>query len=160
GRLAHQAINQLRDAGYTRLRVPQTSGGFGLTFPEASWFLVALGQAASNLTQALRAHWLNLENLLSLPPTATNEACKHRSLTRIGQGAIIGNAITERNNEHGKLNTVLTTETDEHGHPTHRLNGTKYYCTGTAYADWLLVSAAKTSGEIIRFLTPVNAPGV
>lgn len=165
-RLAHDAVNVLRSAGYTKLRVPIEYGGAGLTFEEASWFLVALGQADSNLAQALRSHWLNLENLLSRPRTGENVEFIDKWLRRIGNGAIIGNAITERNNEHGQLTTTLTSlpkeqqGNDPAGVSVKVLNGTKYYCTGTAYSDWIQVSAVNEKGNAVRLLVPSDAPGL
>lgn len=160
GQLAHEAIDTLRQAGYTKLRVPTRYGGAGLSFEEASWFLVALGQADSNLAQALPVHWLTVENLLSRPHEATQADYIERWLQRIGAGAIIGNAITERNNVKGQLHTRLTRRAAKHqnGHPQYVLNGTKYYCT--AYSDWIMVAATNDDEHQIRFLVPTDAPGV
>src|SRR5699024_5667784 len=51
------SVEQLRAAGFTRLRVPRQYGGHGLSLPQAYEFFVALAAADSNFAQALRAHW-------------------------------------------------------------------------------------------------------
>lgn len=160
GELDHAAVNALRDAGFTTLRVPRDYGGSGLSFQEASAFLVALGQAESNLTQALRIHWITVEDFLSRPE---GDEHRHRWLTRIGNGAVVGNALTEKNNTVGQTTTRLSTDpirTDEQGRPLRALNGTKYYSTGAAYADWILVSATDDDGEPVSLAIATDAPGV
>ena len=160
GELDHAAVEALRDAGFTTLRVPQEYGGSGLSFEEASAFLVALGKAESNLAQALRIHWITVEDLLSRPE---DQEHRDRWLTRIGGGAVVGNALTEKNNTLGQTTTRLSTDptrTDEQGRPLRVLNGTKYYSTGAAYADWILVSATDDDGEPVSLALPTDAPGV
>lgn len=160
GQLDHGAVTALRTAGFTTLRVPHRYGGAGLGFEEASWFLVALGQADSNLAQALRIHWLTVENVLSHP---VGHHYRERWLDRIGAGAIIGNALTEKNNALGQTTTRLSAHperTDQRGQPLQVLNGTKYYSTGAAYADWILVSATDDDGEAVSLAVPAEAPGV
>lgn len=161
GGLDHETVHALRDAGYTTLRVPVEHGGAGLSFEEASWFLVALGQADSNLAQALRAHWLNLEDVLSRP--ADRAQHRDRWLRRIGGGAIVGNALTEKGNRLGETTTRLSAlpdRLDADGAPLRVLNGTKHYSTGAAYADWILVSAVDDDGEPVSLTVPADAPGV
>ncbi|WBL19260.1 acyl-CoA dehydrogenase family protein [Citricoccus sp. NR2] len=163
GELDRDAVHALRDAGYTTLRVPEEYGGAGLSFEEASWFLVALGRADSNLAQALRAHWLHVEDVLSRPADdpATPEF-RDRWLRRIGEGAIVGNALTERGNVRGQTVTRLhTTERrDAEGHPVRVLTGEKFYSTGAAYADWILVSATDDDGQPVSAAVPSTAPGI
>ena len=40
------------------------------------------------------------------------------------------------------------------------LNGTKFYSTGTGYADWIMVAATGDDEEPVSVTVPVNAPGV
>ncbi|MGO1183410.1 MAG: acyl-CoA dehydrogenase family protein [Micrococcaceae bacterium] len=163
GELDRDAVHALRDAGYTRLRVPCEYGGAGLSFEQASWFLVALGRADSNLAQALRAHWLHVEDVLSRPDDdPATEEFRDRWLRRIGEGAIVGNALTERGNVRGETTTRLrtTARRDASGHPVRVLTGEKFYSTGAAYADWILVSATDDDGEPVSAAVPSGAPGL
>jgi len=52
--LAYEAVQWLRDAGFTALRVPRRYGGEGITLPQFFRLLVRLGEADSNLPQILR----------------------------------------------------------------------------------------------------------
>lgn len=146
-------IEHLRDGGFTRLRIPARYGGYGLTLPQAYEFFVALAAADSNLAQALRAHWGFIEDVLSR--TDDQAQFTHRWLTRLGSGDIIGNAITERGNAHGQNTTRLSRETGQWV-----LNGTKFYSTGTGYADWIMVAATGDDDEPASLTVSVDAPGV
>lgn len=146
------AVRALAAAGFTALRVPVEYGGSGLTFAEQAPLIVELAAADSNLVQALRAHLINQENLLGHP----DEALRDRWLRRLGAGAVVGNAITEINNSVGEGTTTLIR--DEEG--TWRLNGTKYYSTGTLYADWIIVAAVDAAGEEIAATVSADAEGV
>lgn len=162
GELDQKAINALRDSGFTALRVPVEYGGSGLSFQEASWFLTQLAEADSNLAQALRPHVLNLEDVLSRNTSEPGQA-EHvdRWLKRIGQGAVVGNALTERGNVRGETMTKLSqTGTDAQGQPKYVLNGTKFYSTGAAYADWILVSAVNEDGEPVSLAVDAEATGI
>lgn len=146
-------IQALRAAGFTRLRVPVEYGGYGLTLPQAYEFFVALAAADSNLAQALRAHWGFVEDLLSRP--ADQAAFTERWLPRIGAGLIVGNAITERGNTHGQAATRLSRRDGQWV-----LNGTKFYSTGTGYADSILVAATGDDDEPASLIIAADAPGV
>ena len=150
--LDRDAVRALVDAGYTAARVPVEFGGSGLDFVQASALLVDLGAADSNLAQALRAHLLHLEGVLTSPASPQRD----RWLRRIGEGAVVGNAITEVGNAVGTSGTRLTR--DAAG--TLRLNGTKFYSTGSLYADWIMVSAVDEAGEEIAVTVRADAPGV
>ncbi len=146
------AVRRLADAGFTSLRVPVEQGGQGLSFAESAQLIVELAAADSNLVQALRAHLVNQENVLGHPDPAYRE----RWLRRLGEGAVVGNAVTEVNNAVGEGTTTLVR--DAAG--TWRINGTKYYSTGTLYADWIIVAAVDAEGEEIAGIVPVDAEGV
>lgn len=153
GRVNTQPVEQLAATGFTRLRVPEEFGGFGLSLPQAYEFFVALAAADSNIAQALRAHWGFVEDLLSRPEDQAE--FKHRWLARIGDGVVFGNAITERGNAHGESATRLTRQ-----HNSWVLNGTKYYSTGTGYADWVAVAATGDDDQPVSLVVPADAPGV
>src|SRR5699024_10142410 len=133
--------------------IPQAHGGYGLSLPQAYEFFVAWAAADSNLAQALRAHWSFVEDVLSRPNEQS--AFVRRRLGRLGSGVSIGNAITERGNQHG-TNTTRVTRRDGQW----LLNGTKYYSTGTGYADWIAVAATGDDDQPISLTVPAEAPGV
>ena len=146
-------IAQLRAAGFTRLRIPTQYGGYGLSLPQAYAFFVDLAAADSNLAQALRAHWGFVEDVLSR--THEQADFTHRWLTRLGEGVIVGNAITERGNTHGSNATRLVRRDS-----AWVLNGKKFYSTGSGYADWIMVAATGADDEPVSLTVPATAPGV
>ncbi|MFC7401888.1 acyl-CoA dehydrogenase family protein [Citricoccus sp. GCM10030269] len=145
-------VRRLAEAGFTSLRVPVDYGGSGLDFAQSAELIIELAASDSNLTQALRAHLVNQENILGHPDPAFRE----RWLRRIGGGAVVGNAITEVNNAIGEGTTRLVQDVEG----TWRLNGRKHYSTGTLYADWIIVAAVDAHGEEIAAVVPADAPGV
>lgn len=147
------AVQQLVNAGFTRLRIPKQFGGYGLSLPEAYEFFIALATADSNLAQALRAHWSFVEDVLSR--TDDQHDFTDRWLSRLGAGAVVGNAITERGNQQGENITRL-----ERRGGQWVLNGTKYYSTGTGYADWIAVAASGEIEEPVSLMVAADAPGV
>ncbi|MDO5682297.1 MAG: acyl-CoA dehydrogenase family protein [Propionibacteriaceae bacterium] len=151
-RIDHAAVDRLRRAGYTRLRVPVEYGGAGLTLAEFYPFVVELGAADPNLVQALRAHLLWVEQLLARP---AEDPFRERWLRRIGDGVIVGNAVTEVNNAAGQTTTRLLRSGDRL-----ILNGTKFYSTGTLYSDWIMAVAVDEEGEELWAMVPTRAEGV
>lgn len=147
-----EVVRRLAAAGFTSLRVPTEYGGAGLSFAEQAELIVELARADSNIVQALRAHLINQESVLGHP----NPAYRERWLRRIAEGAVVGNAITEINNAVGEGTTTLTRDAEG----TWRLNGTKYYSTGTLYADWIIVAAVDAEGEETAAIVAADAPGV
>lgn len=54
--LAYEPVQWLREAGYTKLRVPKQYGGEGVSLSEFLALVTRLGEADSNLPQILRVH--------------------------------------------------------------------------------------------------------
>ncbi|WP_313821363.1 acyl-CoA dehydrogenase family protein [Citricoccus sp.] len=146
------AVRRLAAAGFTSLRVPVEYGGSELSFAEQAQLIVELAAADSNLVQALRAHLINQESVLGHP----DPVFRDRWLHRLGDGAVVGNAVTEINNAVGEGTTTLVQDAEG----TWRLNGTKYYSTGTLYADWIIVAAVDAHGEEIAATVSANASGI
>nr|BBJ04206.1 hypothetical protein YBY_20550 [Marinobacter nauticus] len=131
--LPYSEIRKLKNAGFGALRVPVAYGGFGASLPQLFRLLTELAEADSNITQALRGHFALVEDRLNSPASA------HRDqwLTRFAKGDIAGNAWTEVGEvKIGHLNTRVS-EVDGNW----RINGEKYYTTGSIFADWLDVTA-------------------
>lgn len=147
--LAHDAVNLLREAGFGALRIPRSQGGGGASLSQLFKLLVELGAADSNLPQILRAHLAFVELRLN------NEDVAQQALWfgRIVDGALIGAAMAERAD--ATENTVKLSRDGE----AWRLDGKKFYCTGTIYADWVSVAAADGEDRL-SVMTPTTAQGV
>ncbi|MBA2938844.1 acyl-CoA dehydrogenase family protein [Paenibacillus sp. CGMCC 1.16610] len=151
-KLLHEEMEWLRECGFGTVRISQEDGGFGATLPELFGLLIELSEADSNVTQALRIHFGFVERVLNLPDGER----KQRWLKRIAGGAIVGNALTEiGENKVGSYATTLS-ETEDRL----RLNGVKYYSTGTIYADWIVVSATAGKDDIVSAMVSAAAEGV
>lgn len=153
-RLPFAEIRDLLAAGFGRLRVPQEHGGFGASHQQFFTLLVDLGAADSNIVQALRGHIGFVEFTRNHP----NEEFRRSWFARIAGGALVGNAESERTGVFAQQATEVTARDGQLV-----LNGTKYYSTGSIYADWILVSAVhREAGQDIpvTVLVPTSHSGV
>jgi alkylation response protein AidB-like acyl-CoA dehydrogenase len=154
--LPFDAVEALRASGFTRVSAPVEYGGLGAGPAEVFELLARLGAEDSNLPQIFRSHFALVDRLVATPADPRRD----RILTLIGDGAIFGNASHERSSAQvGSLNTKLVEAGDGWS-----LTGTKYYSTGTLFADWVSVSAqgGDDAGRDERFgvIAPTTAPGV
>ncbi len=150
--LPFDEIGRLKRAGFGALRVPEAHGGAGLTLPELFALLIELSAAESNLTQALRAHFGFTEDVLA----SRDPARRDRWLGRIGRGDLVGGAWSETGD--ARLAT-FSTRVARSGRDL-RLDGIKYYTTGSLFADWIDVGATDEAGEGIGVAVGRGAPGV
>lgn len=147
--LAFEAVNLLRGAGFSALRVPQVHSGAGISLPVLFALLIDLAEADSNLPQILRAHFGFVEGRLSSRDAASQDYW----FAKVAAGQLWGAAMAERSDS--STNSV-SLHTAENGW---RLNGEKYYCTGTIYADWVAAVAMHDS-DFVSVVVAVDAPGV
>ncbi|MCO7515964.1 acyl-CoA dehydrogenase family protein [Pseudomonas guariconensis] len=147
--LAHEPVAWLREAGLGALRVPRSHGGLGASLPQLLRQLVRLGQADSNLPQIFRAHFGFVEGRLS----SNDAASQDYWFARVVAGELWGAAMAERTDSTG--NTVQLSE----GQDGYQLDGEKYYCTGTLYADWV-AAVANHGDDFVSLVIPTHIPGV
>ena len=150
--LPFDQIRWLNDAGFDAIRVPKKYGGYGATLPELFALLAELAEADSNLTQALRVHFAYNEDVLN----SQNEAHRDRWFTRIMGGDLVGGAWTEIGDAKMAAFSTRVSRTD--GRLT--LNRTKYYTTGSIFADWIEVGAVNDVDEAVSAVVAAKAPGV
>lgn len=130
--LPHEPIAELNAAGFGALRVPAEHGGYDASIETQIRLLTDLAAADSNIAHQYRSHFGFVE---TLPWQAA--AVRERWYPRVASGQTVGNASTERGgNALGTLNTTLRPED-----AGWTLTGSKYYCTGTIFADFTRVSA-------------------
>lgn len=148
-----EQIGWLKQAGFGAVRVPLEQGGGGASLVQLVRLWIELAAADSNLTQALRGHFAFVEDRLNAPPGPDRE----RWLARFADGQLVGNGWTEVGAPAlGEVQTKVTPE-GEHW----RLDGAKYYSTGSIFADWIDVYAerADTGGKVIAAVS-THQPGV
>lgn len=147
--LAFAEVAELRSAGFHTLRIPLAYGGLGATLPQLFSLLLELAEADSNLSHIFRGHFAFLEGRLNLADKAAQEVW----FRRVASGAILGYAMAERT-AHTGGDCKLVKEGD-----AWFIDGTKYYSTGTIYADWIIV-AVKDGEERVSVAVPVDTAGV
>ncbi|WP_067885485.1 acyl-CoA dehydrogenase family protein [Nocardia vaccinii] len=150
-RLPYEEVGWLREAKFGALRVPVEFGGYGASAGQLFGLLIDLAAAESNLPQALRVHFSFVEDQLLAQPSAAGQEW----LRAVANGTLVGNAITEPGV--GAVDRYRTTLTPDGA--GWRLNGVKYYSTGSLYADHILVAADK-DGERVSVLVDADAEGV
>lgn len=152
--LPYASVDLVRRSGLGALRVPARYGGPGASLADLFQVVIDLAAADSNVAQALRPHFGFVEHLISAAP----EPARERWFGRIAGGALIGNAITETATRHpGEFRTTVTRSDDGDGY---RLNGTKYYSTGSLFADYVLVTAVNEEEELVWVVLPKDRPGL
>lgn len=152
-RLPHDEVGWLREAGFTTVRVPRDFGGWGVTLPQLALLLIELGAADSNLPQLLRGHFGFVETRLTHPDPELRE----RWLRRVADGVIVGNAQSELGNRSFWENATTVLRDPARGW---RLNGKKFYSTGSLFADWIHTTASVDREHSATVLVPTSSPGV
>ena len=125
-----EPVALLKQAGFGALRVPSQYGGYGASWPEVTQLWIELAAADSNLPQALRGHFA----------LAEDRRWQHRRgldqrewFERFVAGEIAGNAWSEIGST--SIDTQQTVLVPD-GKDGYRLDGTKYYTTGSIFAEW------------------------
>ncbi|HWL71937.1 MAG TPA: acyl-CoA dehydrogenase family protein [Geminicoccus sp.] len=152
-RLPVEQLGWLKEAGFGAVLLPEEVGGAGATIAEFFELLAELAQADSNLPQALRVHFQSVENVLVAPGSNWRD----RWIARLAKGETIGSAWTEVNT--GAKAGTFATRVVRDGEGW-RLNGTKYYTTGSIFADWINVGAVDEADEHVSVHVPTRASGV
>ncbi len=139
--LGHDAIGWLKEARFGALRVPVEYGGDGTTLPQLFQLLIELGEADSNVVQALRGHFAFVEDRLNAPRDETSAVW----LRRFAAGDLAGNAWTEVGDVAiGEVITRVTQKSDGRW----VVNGRKFYSTGCIFADWIDLFARRDSDNL------------
>ncbi|MCG2624742.1 acyl-CoA dehydrogenase family protein [Arthrobacter sp. I2-34] len=152
-RLPYAEIKELAAAGFGALRVPVADGGLGASLPQLFRLLAELAAADSNIPQALRGHFAFVEDRL-----VSTGAQRAVWLKRFVDGEIAGNSWTEVGAV--KIGDVVT-KVEPQPDGTFRINGTKYYSTGSIFADWIDTFAQRTDdGTKVIAVVDAHQPGV
>lgn len=152
--LQYDAVDAIRHTGALALRVPAQYGGPGGSVRDVLTAVIRIARGSSNVAQALRPHFGFSERLLSNRAT---EAEREEWFPRVSSGVIIGNAITDAK---GKTPSGADTTLLADGDGVLRLNGYKFYSTGTLFADLIAASASDAEGRDLQAIVPVGRDGV
>ncbi|TAI64848.1 acyl-CoA dehydrogenase family protein [Bradyrhizobium sp. Leo170] len=150
----YEAVSLIRQAKLGALRIATAEGGGGSSFRELFEVVIRLGEADSNVAHILRNHFAFVERYAR--PAGVEQRSKW--LQAVISGAIVGLANSELGNPvvgSKALSTTLTPDGDGY-----RLDGIKYYSTGTLYSDLVLVRAVALDGAMASAIIPVDRQGV
>lgn len=150
-RLPVTEIRDLAAAGFGAVRLPVEAGGAGATIPQLASLLIELAAADPNVAQALRGHFAFVEDRLA----ALQGPDRERWIARIAAGELIGNAWSETTNTVGSTATRIH-RTDDGW----RVDGQKFYTTGSIYADWIDATVTGDADEALTALIPAAQDGV
>ena len=145
-------IKSLKQAGFSKLRLPLERGGLGITLPEFYALLIELSEADPNITNAFRSHFGFSEDILNAPSSPKRTAW----LDRIANGETIGSGFSETGDAKASAASTRLSRSGDHW----ILNGRKYYTSGSLYADWINLGATDDEGKPIGALVPTSAEGV
>ncbi|EJM90434.1 MULTISPECIES: acyl-CoA dehydrogenase family protein [unclassified Pseudomonas] len=151
--LPYEPIQWLKEAGFGAVRVPAEYGGGGASLPQLFELLIELAEADSNVPQALRGHFAFAEDRLNATPGPARDLW----FKRFVDGDIVGCAWTEIGNV--AIGDVIT-KVSPNGDGW-RLNGEKFYSTGSLFSDWIDVYAQRsdTGGDVIAAVR-TRQPGI
>jgi len=134
-----------------RLRVPVSHGGPGGSIVDAIRLVVTLARSDSNVAQAFRPHLGFVEARLTSPIEAERDTW----FPRIVAGGLVGLANAEIGGANGELRTRIIPDGDGF-----RVTGSKFYSTGSLYADWISGSAIDQVGATVNFVVPRDREGL
>ena len=153
-------IDLLSASGLLAITVPGGYGGAGLPASTVTEVIRILATADPNIAQIPHSHFVYV-NLLRL--AGSDEQLRHHAELLL-HGARIANAQSERSS--ATVADIATTVRPVGGR--FRIDGAKYYCTGSLFADTLAVltrledpngESGLADGQYVAFL-PADTPGV
>ena len=149
-RLPRELLTRVLDLGLGRARVPVAQGGLGWSLRTTIERLIELAAADSHLAHVFRGHLVLLEEVALFAEPAVREEWFARAVA----GDFIGNAQSEQ------TATLEVTTTLRRDGDRYLLSGTKYYTTGSIYADWIDLVATTEDGEIALVTVSTAQAGV
>lgn len=142
--LPTEQIEWLKNAGFTGIRVPLELGGDGASLPQLFALLVELATVDPHVPQAFRGHIAFVEDRLYAPDSDD----RTQWLRRFAAGELVGNAVTEIGGVAlGAVQTTLSEAGDDY-----TVSGSKYYTTGSIFAEWIDTWVADPSGAEVAAL--------
>lgn len=148
-------VTALKRAGFGALRLPEALGGAGLTVPQLFSAVIDVARADPIVAHIFRTHfWFTEERLRTLGGQGSRQW-----LAEVAAGRVFGNAFSEKgSNAVGSL--VFNTRLLPDGSGGFRLDGQKFYSTGTLFSDYLTVTATTDHDSVATVVVPANRVGV
>lgn len=153
--LPYKVIEQIRRSGLGALRIPLSEGGSGSTVRELFEVIIRLAEADSNVAHILRNHFVVTERLLRSPRSERNR----RWLQAVVEGRLLGFSGSELDAKRSGSGEVVNTKliAEDNGY---RLNGKKYYSTGSLFVDFFAVRLIAPDGTPATAILPTDRQGI
>ncbi|MEU0498638.1 acyl-CoA dehydrogenase family protein [Mycobacterium sp. NPDC006124] len=150
-------VAALKQAGFGTLRLPPELGGAGLTVPQLFSAVVDVARADPVVAHIFRTHfWFTEERLRT---AALGDPTSRQWLRKVADGQLFGNAFSEKGtNAVGSL--VFNTRLLPDPAGGYRLEGEKFYSTGTLFSDHLTVTATTDHDSVATVVVPADRTGV
>src|ERR1700730_10482884 len=142
-------------AGFGTTRMPATLGGAGLTVPQLFSTVIDVAHADPILAHIFRTHFWFVEERLR----TADDPSSARWLRKGAQGKIFGNAFSEERPV-AVSSLVFNTRLLPADGGGYRLDGEKYYSTGTLFSDYLTVATTTEHDSVATVVVPAARDGV
>jgi SfnB family sulfur acquisition oxidoreductase len=148
-----EQVDALAASGLLAITVPAAHGGADLPASTVAEVFRLLAHADPNVAQIPHSHFVYV-NQLRLQGSRAQQA---RIFAEVLAGRKIANAQSERGTRHVRdIATTMVRDGD-----AWRLSGTKFYCTGALFADWIAVlTHLGVDGPLHVAWVPRTAEGV
>jgi alkylation response protein AidB-like acyl-CoA dehydrogenase len=151
-------VGALKRAGFGALRLPEHLGGAGFTVPQLFSTVIDVAHADPIVAHIFRTHFWFVEERLR----TAGDPASHQWLRKVAEGKTFGNAFSEKGSlAVGSLvfNTRLLQDPKSAG-GGYRLEGEKYYSTGTLFSDYLTVATTTDHDSVATVVVPADRDGV
>lgn len=145
-----EQVDALKQSGLLALFVPEEHGGLAADYRTATEVFATIAEADPNLAHIPQAHHCAVE-LLKITP---DQRVTDWLFPKILSGALVSSAYVDRGHQR-KIDDVAGA-TLEHRYGNWRLNGAKFYVTGSRWAD-VLYGPVTVTGEIPAGVLPAGA---
>ena len=149
----------LKRAGFGALRLPADLGGPGLSVRQLFSTIIDVAHADPIVAHIFRTHFWFVEERLRALRVDPADAVSRRWLDEVAAGKLFANAFSEK----GTLavgSLVFNTRLLPDGDGAFRLNGEKYYSTGTLFSDHLTVATTTDHDSVASVIVPADRTGV
>ena len=153
GKVPAAELEAFDASGLLGITVPRGAGGPGLGATVLAEVIRTIAAVDPALAQVPQSHFL-FTDVIAIWGTPDQQ---RRLFGEVLAGGRLGNGVAERGGHHAQdLKTRL------HGYPGAdiRLDGTKYYTTGSITARWIGVTALDDGGRLVLAFVRRDAPGV
>lgn len=152
-------VAALKRAGFGTLRLPAELGGSGFTVPQLFSAVIDVAQADPVVAHIFRTHFWFTEERLRTIGGRERDPASLQWLGKVADGKLFGNAFSEKGvNAVGSL--VFNTRLLPDPNGGFRLEGEKFYSTGTLFSDFLTVTATTDHDSVATVVVPANRTGV